>query len=224
MAVDVRLSSQDVWNSTVLLGGAGFVLLIQLVFVFQNADFRCAAWPIGIAVAFFWGMLVIALIFSFFEYVLYWTLGAWLVFGLTRAGNLIGTRWRGAAERWKQHARQLKIKVYTLYLVYRDPRVPWYVKAFTAYVMACTFSPIDLIPDFIPVLGRLDDLALTPLGIALTLKMVPNAVLEESRRKARDAIMRQDEPANWVGVAVVIAIWLMLITAATWIVAQAFTG
>ena len=112
-------------------------------------------------------------------------------------------------ERWKQRARQLKVEVYALYLAYRDPRVPWYARFFAACVVGYAFSPIDLIPDPIPVLGYLDDLILIPLGVKLALEMIPAQVLAESRVKAQE-IMRQGKPVNRVAAVVIIAIWLLL--------------
>jgi len=112
-------------------------------------------------------------------------------------------------ERWKQRARQLKVEVYALYLAYRDPRVPWYARFFAACVVGYAFSPIDLIPDPIPVLGYLDDLILIPLGVKLALAMIPAQVLAENRVKAQE-IMRQGKPVNRVAAAVIIAIWLLL--------------
>src|SRR5512139_766296 len=91
-------------------------------------------------------------------------------------------------QRWKQRARALKKEVYALYLAYRDPRTPWYAKAVAALVVAYAFSPIDLIPDPIPVLGYLDDLVLIPLGVKVALSMIPANVLAESREKAREII------------------------------------
>src|SRR5512139_3535716 len=91
-------------------------------------------------------------------------------------------------EQWKRLAAQLKIEVYALYLAYRDPRVPWYARVFAACVVGYTFSPIDLIPDPIPVLGYLDDLILIPLGVKVALKKIPANVLAESREKAREII------------------------------------
>lgn len=112
-------------------------------------------------------------------------------------------------ERLKQKSRHLKIEIYALYLAYRDPRVPWYAKAFVALVVGYAFSPIDLIPDFIPVLGYLDDLFLIPLGVAVALKMIPKTVLEECREKAQK-IMQQGRPVNRMAAVVIIAIWLFL--------------
>ena len=85
---------------------------------------------------------------------------------------------------WKARARALKRDTYALYLACRDPRVPWYAKALAAAVVAYALSPIDLIPDFIPVLGYLDDLLLVPLGLALALRLIPAPVMAECRREA----------------------------------------
>ena len=110
-------------------------------------------------------------------------------------------------QRWKHWARRLKTEVYAIYVAYRDPRVPWYARAFAVCVVAYAFSPIDLIPDFIPILGYLDDLILIPLGIKLALRMIPTEVMAESREKARD-IMRQGKPVNRAAASVIVAIWL----------------
>lgn len=112
-------------------------------------------------------------------------------------------------EKWKQRARQLKTEIYTIYLAYRDPRVPWHAKLFAACVVGYAFSPIDLVPDFIPVLGYLDDLVLIPLGVSLALKMIPHAVLAECREKAREA-MGRGKPVNRAAAAVIITVWLAL--------------
>jgi len=115
---------------------------------------------------------------------------------------------RGAVERWKHRAKQLQAETYALYLACKDPRVPWYAKVLAACVVAYAFSPIDLIPDFIPVLGYLDDLILVPLGIALVLKMIPKEILDEHRQSAQEAL-DQGKPRNWVAAGVIIAIWLL---------------
>ena len=115
-----------------------------------------------------------------------------------------------AIERLKQKSRHLKIEIYALYLAYRDPRVPWYAKTFVAIVVGYAFSPIDLIPDFIPVLGYLDDLVLIPLGVAVALKMIPERVMEECRIRSKE-VMSKKKPVNWMAAIVIICIWLMLI-------------
>jgi len=112
-------------------------------------------------------------------------------------------------QRWKQWAGQLKTEVYAIYVAYRDPRVPWVARVFAACVVAYAFSPIDLIPDPIPILGYLDDLILIPLGIKLALSMIPAEVMAESREKARE-IIRQGKPVNRAAAVVIVAIWLLL--------------
>lgn len=112
-------------------------------------------------------------------------------------------------EHWKEQARLLKAELYALYLAYKDPRVPWYARLVAACVVGYAFSPIDLIPDPIPVLGYLDDLILIPLGIALAVRLIPPGVLDECRVKAREVI-RQGKPTNWLAAGVIVAIWLLL--------------
>lgn len=109
---------------------------------------------------------------------------------------------------WKVRARQLKAEVYALYLAYRDPRVSWPARIFAACVVAYAFSPIDLIPDPIPVLGYLDDLVLIPLGIVLARKIIPSDVLAECRERARVEIATR--PVNRAAAIVIVAIWLLL--------------
>lgn len=111
-------------------------------------------------------------------------------------------------EEWKRRAGQLKTEVYALYLAYRDPRVSWPARIFAACVVAYAFSPIDLIPDPIPVLGYLDDLVLIPIGIALARKMIPADVMSECRERARVEIA--SKPVNRVAAVVIIALWLVL--------------
>ena len=112
-------------------------------------------------------------------------------------------------EKWKQVARKLKSDTYALYLAYKHPGTPWYAKVFAGLVIAYAFSPIDLVPDFIPVLGYLDDLILVPLGVTLAMKMIPSEVMEECRAQAEIEV-QQDKPTTWVAAAVIIAIWVTL--------------
>ncbi len=91
-------------------------------------------------------------------------------------------------QNWRQWAAQLKRETYALYLAYRHPGVPWYAKAFSACVVAYAFSPIDLIPDFIPILGYLDDLILIPLGIALAMHMIPPEIMQDCRDEAQNRL------------------------------------
>ncbi len=121
---------------------------------------------------------------------------------------------------WKHKARQLKVETYAIYLAYKDPRVPWYAKAWIAVVVAYAFSPIDLIPDFIPVLGYLDDLILLPLGVALALRLIPRAVMDECREKAAE-LLDQKRPVNWTAGVLIIAIWLLALMLAVTIIYKA---
>jgi uncharacterized membrane protein YkvA (DUF1232 family) len=110
-------------------------------------------------------------------------------------------------DKLKRAARALKADTYALYLAYRDPRTPWYAKAWAALVVAYAFSPIDLIPDFIPVLGYLDNLILVPLGIFLALKLIPDDVMAASRQKAQES---HGKPVNWWSGALIILLWMTL--------------
>jgi uncharacterized membrane protein YkvA (DUF1232 family) len=107
----------------------------------------------------------------------------------------------------KAAAKRLKQETFVLYLACRDPRVPWYAKVLGVCVVAYAFSPIDLVPDFIPVLGLLDDLLIVPLGIALTLKLIPEPVLADCRERA-EALRQQGKPTSWVAGAVIVALWI----------------
>ncbi len=123
-------------------------------------------------------------------------------------------------ERWRQRARRLKTEVHALYLAYRDPRVPWYARAVAACVVAYAFSPIDLIPDPIPVLGYLDDLVLLPLGVVLALKLIPAPVMAECRQRAQEAA-REGRPTNWLAAALIVLVWLALAALGVWLLARA---
>lgn len=116
----------------------------------------------------------------------------------------------GIVERFKRKAARLKQEAYALYLAYKDPRVSWYARLFAACVIGYALSPIDLIPDFIPVLGYLDDLILLPLGIGLALKMIPPTVLAECRQKAATRA-DTDAPKSHVGAVVVIGMWIIFL-------------
>ncbi len=112
-------------------------------------------------------------------------------------------------QKMKKWARNLKKQLLVLYLAYRDERVPWYAKLFTMLVVAYAFSPIDLIPDFIPILGYLDDLILVPLGVYLALKLIPKEVLEDCKRKVEE---RQtiSKPKNWITGIIIITLWILV--------------
>ena len=107
---------------------------------------------------------------------------------------------------WQERVRDLKRDVVAIAFAIRDPRVPWYAKAVGACVVAYALSPIDLIPDFVPVLGYLDDLVLVPLGLLLVLRLIPADILAEHRVTAAAVVER---PVSRTGAAVVIVIWAL---------------
>jgi uncharacterized membrane protein YkvA (DUF1232 family) len=117
-------------------------------------------------------------------------------------------------ERLKGWARALKRDVVALWLAARDPRVPWHAKAVAAAVAAYALSPIDLIPDFVPILGYLDDLLIVPLGIWLAVKLIPAAVMADLRAKAA----AQRRPTSRTGLAIVVTLWLAAIALTVWLV------
>ena len=125
-------------------------------------------------------------------------------------------------QKWKTSARKLRTETYALYLAYRDPRVPWYARVATIIVVGLALSPIDLVPDFIPVLGYLDDLILIPLGISIILRWIPPEVMEECRQRAGDALM-EGSPVGRVGTIIIVAIWLLLLALIVYWAIDTFT-
>ena len=125
---------------------------------------------------------------------------------------------------WRRWAGRLKSETYALYLAYRDPRVPLHAKLFVALVVGYAFSPIDLIPDSIPVLGYLDDLIVVPLGVALAVRMIPDDVLSESRQKAREMVERGDTPVSRGAAAVIVVLWLALAVLGVLVVVRMVRG
>src|SRR6478735_10023357 len=121
---------------------------------------------------------------------------------------------RKRMDRLRQWARALKRDVHAVYLAARDPRTPWYVKALALAVAAYALSPIDLIPDFIPVLGYVDDLLIVPLGIALVIRLIPAEVMAEHRARAAAA---QIPPVSAAAAAAVIAAWLAAVGLSGWL-------
>ena len=124
-------------------------------------------------------------------------------------------------DKWKQKARELKKETYALYLACRHPQTPLFAKIVAACVVGYAFSPIDLIPDFIPVLGLLDDLILIPLGIALVIRLIPPGVFEESRQKA-SAEMASGKPTNRLAAAIIVIVWISLAVLAGYFVFKFF--
>lgn len=117
----------------------------------------------------------------------------------------------GQIARWGARARELKRDVVALSIALRDPRVGWSARFAGAIVVAYALSPVDLIPDFVPVLGLLDDLLIVPLGIALVVRLVPPAIMAAARERAR-AVDRK--PVSLWGLGLMIVLWAL---AAWWL-------
>lgn len=113
----------------------------------------------------------------------------------------------------KAFAKKIKQNLFVLYLSYKDPRTPWYAKLLAMLIVAYAFSPIDLIPDFIPVLGYLDDLIIVPLGISLALKLIPPHVIEVNK-EAAEKLKQSGKPKNWFVGILFIIIWIII---AAWV-------
>lgn len=113
-------------------------------------------------------------------------------------------------KKWKEEAKQLKTEVYALYLASKDPRTPWYAKVLLALVIGYALSPIDLIPDFIPVLGYVDDLVIVPAGVSVVRKMIPSEVMRECREEASHGTNLTGRQ-KWIGVAIIVSAWLLIV-------------
>ncbi len=121
--------------------------------------------------------------------------------------NILMQRWQDRLKSWAEH---LEKEVVALYYAYRDPRTPWFARLFCGFIVVMTLSPIDLIPDFIPVFGYLDDALFLPLGIWLALKMIPSEVMADSRRKALEL-----QPSQLVdkrkSILLIVGIWITIL-------------
>jgi uncharacterized membrane protein YkvA (DUF1232 family) len=118
---------------------------------------------------------------------------------------------------WKERVKTLKRETFTLYLAWRHPRVPWYAKLLALIVVGYALSPIDLIPDFIPVLGYLDDFVLIPLGVLLVMRLIPSDVLDECRRQSDQRIGKMARVGK-IAAAVVVGLWILAAALIVWLV------
>lgn len=109
----------------------------------------------------------------------------------------------------KQKFKKIKKEIGALYLAYKRPDVPFYAKLVSILVVGYALSPIDLIPDFIPVLGYLDDLIIIPLSINFAIKLIPNDIMNECRQQSEN-IFNEGKPKNWVAGCIIICIWIIL--------------
>jgi uncharacterized membrane protein YkvA (DUF1232 family) len=137
-------------------------------------------------------------------------LGASIVYG-----------WWMNLETWMRWARRLSAQTYALYLAYRHPRTPWYAKVFAALIVGYVFSPIDPIPDFIPVVGLLDEMVVVPIGVLLAAKMIPPEVFEECREKARE-VAEGEKPVSRVAAVVIVAVWVLCVALAVYLALRVF--
>ena len=133
---------------------------------------------------------------------------------LLMVGGAIGANGMTGLTRLREWARTIKRDVVALYIAARDPRVPWYVKLAAAAVAAYALSPIDLIPDFIPVLGYLDELILLPLALFLVIRMIPDPLMAEFRAEAQRLSKR---PASRVAAAMIIGLWIAAAAFLIWV-------
>ena len=124
----------------------------------------------------------------------------------------------------RQKAKALKADVLALWFAYRDKKTPWYARLWAAMVVGYAFSPIDLIPDFIPVLGYVDDAILLPLGIALAIRLIPKEVMANSRGKAQIWLEeRKGKPRNWTVAVLIVLLWATSLLLISRIVLRRFT-
>ena len=118
-------------------------------------------------------------------------------------------------DKLKTRARLLKQETFAIYFAARDPRTPWYARALIFLIVAYALSPIDLIPDFVPILGYLDDLLIVPGGIWLAIRLIPPEALEQARGTAAGSL---DRKAGWLGAAFILLVWILAIIWVTTII------
>lgn len=122
------------------------------------------------------------------------------------------TKKKPALKQLSGWARKLKQDTFTVYFALRHPRCPWHARILAAFLTAYAFSPIDLIPDFIPVLGYLDEIVLLPVGIWLVLSLIPESVLTECRRKATEhSVNARSTAESRLGLLFILGIWALMI-------------
>jgi uncharacterized membrane protein YkvA (DUF1232 family) len=136
---------------------------------------------------------------------------------LTRNNTTDAIRIFTMLQRAKQRARTIKRDAIAVWIAARDPRVPWYAKLVAAAVAAYAFSPIDLIPDFVPVLGYLDDIVIVPAGILLTVRLIPPGLMKEFRAEAERRIER---PTSRIGAAAIVLLWLATLALTAWMLSR----
>jgi uncharacterized membrane protein YkvA (DUF1232 family) len=124
---------------------------------------------------------------------------------------------RNPLRAWLDRVRALRREALALWYAARDPRTPWYAKAIALVVVGYAFSPLDLIPDFVPVLGPLDDLLIVAGGVYVLLRIIPDEVLAEARERAHEA---EGEPRNWFVAVLVVVAYVLLALVALWLLTR----
>ena len=125
--------------------------------------------------------------------------------------NIVIERIKRMFGKFRIEIKNLKKEIRALYIASKRDDVPWYAKAIILLVVGYALSPIDLIPDFIPVLGYLDDILILPLGIILAIRLIPRNIMEECREQS-ESIFREAKPKNWFAAGIIIFIWIVLVT------------
>jgi len=143
---------------------------------------------------------------------------AWTTYGIDYLTSRYDSVVTGKLKDW---ARAIKRDVHAIYLAARDPRVPWYAKALALCVAGYALSPIDLIPDFIPVVGYLDDLIIVPLGIVAVVKLIPPEIMAEHRATAA---MAAERPMSLTAAVVIVVIWIASMALFGWLAFRYFMG
>jgi Uncharacterized conserved protein len=128
---------------------------------------------------------------------------------------------RPLLQKLRDHAQRLKRETMALYFAARDPATPWYAKAFVAFVVAYALSPIDPIPDFIPVLGFVDEIILLPFALAFAIRLIPPSVMEAARIRASEEISGQ-RPRSYTAAVVIVMLWITAIVLTSWVVYRAW--
>jgi uncharacterized membrane protein YkvA (DUF1232 family) len=119
-------------------------------------------------------------------------------------------------DKLKSRARALKNEAFAVYIAAKDPRTPWYAKAVALLTVAYALSPIDLIPDFVPILGYLDDLFIVPAGIALAIRLIPAEVLAEARGKVAASGLEQS--VGYIGAGLIVVMWIVILIGVVYLI------
>jgi uncharacterized membrane protein YkvA (DUF1232 family) len=121
--------------------------------------------------------------------------------------------------KWKEKVNQLKQKTSQVYIALKSKKTPWYAKVFAAITVIYALSPIDLIPDFIPILGQLDDLILLPLFIYLTIRLIPKEIWNSYEEEAKQ-LWKDGKPKKWIYAIPFVIFWLLIVGLVVWLIVK----